>query len=63
MHILDYEMYKHGGANITGLRMIDPTRKETMDIVGRWANWELSAGRNLTVTEQNLTVILVYKFN
>ncbi|KAI9550316.1 hypothetical protein GHT06_007599 [Daphnia sinensis] len=56
MHILDYEEYKQGGANITGLRMIDPYRKETVDIVNKWNIWEMSAGKILNVTEKTLTL-------
>lgn len=58
MHILDYEEYKQGGANITGLRMINPYRRETIDTVGKWNIWEMSAGKNLNVTEKTLTVTL-----
>ncbi|KAK4023250.1 Glutamate receptor [Daphnia magna] len=56
MHILDYEEYKQGGANITGLRMINPYRRETIDTVGKWNIWEMSAGKNLNVTEKTLTL-------
>ncbi|XP_059352207.1 glutamate receptor ionotropic, kainate 2-like [Daphnia carinata] len=56
MHILDYEEYKQGGANITGLRMINPYRRETIDIVNKWNIWEMSAGKNLNVTEKTLTL-------
>lgn len=56
MHILDYDQYKQGGANISGLRMVDPHRRETVDVLGKWNNWELSAGKSLNVTEKTLTV-------
>ncbi|XP_046464667.1 glutamate receptor ionotropic, kainate 2-like [Daphnia pulex] len=62
MHILDYDQYKQGGANISGLRMVDPHRRETVDVLGKWNNWELSAGKSLNVTEKTLTLeaALVY---
>jgi ionotropic kainate glutamate receptor 2 len=56
MHILDYDQYKQGGANITGLRMVDPHRRETIDVLSKWNNWEMNTGKNLNITEKTLTV-------
>lgn len=36
--------------------MVDPNRKETIDIVGKWINWELNAGKFHNFTEKSLTV-------
>lgn len=57
MHILDYDQYKQGGANITGLRMVDPHRRETIDVLAKWNNWEMNTGKNLNVSEKTLTVL------
>ena len=57
MHILDYDQYKQGGANITGLRMVDPHRRETIDVLAKWNNWEFNTGKNLNVSEKTLTVL------
>lgn len=57
MHTLDYENYKHGGVNITGVRMVDPTRRDTVDTVSKWISWEMNSGKNPgNLTEKTLTV-------
>lgn len=56
MHTLDYDQYKYGGVNISGIRMIDPSKKDTMDVVGKWINWQLDAAKGLNFTEKTLTV-------
>lgn len=57
MHTIDYDPFKQGGANITGLRMVDPERKDTMDIVSKWISWEMNAGRGPgNLTEKTLPV-------
>jgi len=57
MHTLDYENYKHGGANITGMRMVDPTRRDTSDIVSKWISWEMNSGKGVAnLTEKTLSV-------
>lgn len=36
--------------------MIDPSKKDTIDVVGKWINWQLDAGKTLNFTERTLTV-------
>ena len=56
MHTLDFEPFKQSGVNITGLQMVDPSRKETVDIINKWINWEMNKGKGLNITEKTLTV-------
>lgn len=57
MHTLDYERYYRTGVNITGLRMVDPSKKDTIDVVNKWINWEINAGKSANISEQTLTVM------
>ena len=57
MHTVNYDHIKHGGVNITGMRMVDPLRKDTIDIVSKWISWEMNAGRGAgNLTEKTLPV-------
>lgn len=61
MHTLDYDRYKQGGTNITGLQMVDPTRRDTIDTVNKWISWEMNSGKSLNLTEGTLKVLLMFK--
>lgn len=58
MHTVDYDKYKYGGVNITGLRMIDPAKRDTIEAINKWSNWEMNSGKVLNFTEKTLTVYL-----
>ena len=45
MHTVDYDKYKYGGVNITGLRMIDPAKRDTIEAINKWSNWEMNSGK------------------
>ena len=57
LHTIDLEDYKYGGTNITGLRMVDPTKTETANIVGDWIYGERRYGTNVNLDEKTMTVI------
>lgn len=59
MHTLDYERYQRTGVNITGLRMVDPAKQDTADVVGKWINWEMNAGKSANISEKTLIVTVI----
>ena len=56
MHRVDYDKYKYGGVNITGVRMIDPVRRDTIETISKWSGWEMNSGKILNFTEKTLPV-------
>lgn len=58
LYTVDLEDYKYGGTNITGLRMVDPTKTETpAPVVGNWVYGErMRYGASINLDEKWLTV-------
>ena len=61
LHTVDLEDYKYGGCNITGLRMVDPTKAETANIIGDWVYGERRYGSTLNLDAKTLKVTLKKK--
>lgn len=52
------EDFKYVRTNITSLRMVDPGSQEVQNVVQDWIFGEMRKGRVLTLTAQEVTVIL-----
>lgn len=55
-HTIDFEELKFGRANITAMRMLDPTSFEIRNAVLDWEEGERRFGRKLDITADTVPV-------
>lgn len=55
LHTLNLEDFKYGNTNITGFRLVDPTKPEVQAVISDWKYGELLQGRKLNISEHGLT--------
>ncbi len=54
--MVDLSDFKHGGTNITGLRLVDPNREDVQRVVDEWIRVEARLGRNLLGLDKRQTI-------
>ena len=48
MHALNYDKYRNGGVRIIGVRMVDPDRKGTSDIISKMIDNDQKSGKSVS---------------
>lgn len=57
--LVDLEDYKHSGANITALRLIDPARPQVMEVMRDWTFLDRNGQTSPLLGRTQLPVIIM----